>query len=169
MKTLNGFGDVRFRVPGKEVKKTDLDGTFKNEKSWRKYPDKVWSKVVKGEKGNQLEFGYENLSWGGVRSSKSFLLEENQQAVFTFTVRGKGTLFAGAGWNNSGGKFAANSPQGVGHMLTEKPQTFRHVITRSPILAGKGAFRFYPALFLQPPGGKAVVENLSLSIEPLKK
>ena len=169
LKTINGFGDVRFGTFKDSVKKIDVDGTFKNEKSWRKNPAQVWSRVVKGDKGNHLEFGYEKLSWGGVRTGKTFLLEENEQAILTFTVRGEGTLFAGAGWVNSGGKFAGNSPQGVSHKLTEKPQTFTHVIKLDSILAGKDAFRFYPALFLQSPGGKAVVENVSLTIEPLKK
>lgn len=163
---VSGFGQVRF---GKRAPERKIDiSNFKNRRIWYTSSPKVKMEYVKVNGKDGIKFGFQKLSWGALRCSTYTDLQSDEEALFSVTLRGKGTGTLGAGWNNAGGKFVVNGGGGARFTLSDKPQTVTAVFQLTPEIAQKGGKRFYPSVFINAPGGEAVIEKAALTVRKRK-
>jgi hypothetical protein len=123
---------------------------------------------VKVNGKDAVKFGYQKMQWGALRCYAVTDLQSDEEAVFTVTLRGKGKGTLGAGWLNAGGRFVVNGGGGASFTLSDKPQTVTAVFRMAPEVAQKGGKRFYPSVFINAPGGEAVIEKAALTVRKRK-
>ena len=162
----SGFGQVRF---GKRPLERKVDiSNFRNKAIWHASSPKVKMEYVKVDGKDAIKFGYQKLAWGALRCNAVTDLQSDEEAVFSVTLRGKGKGTFGAGWLNGGGKFVVNGGGGAKFTLSDKPQTVTAVFRMTPDVVQKGGKRFYPSIFINAPGGEAIVEKASLTVRKKK-
>ena len=161
---ITGFGNIRFgaRPAGERI--IDINGDFSKRKVWLASPPKVKVEYIEVNGKPAVKFGYEKLPWGALRCGVTTALGDDEEAVFSVTIRGKGKGSLGVGWQNMAGRFVVNGHGGVKFDLSDKPQTVTNVIRLSPMEMQKGAAIFYPNIFITAPGGEAIVEKAELKI-----
>ena len=89
-------------------------------------------------------------------------------AVVTATLTGRGKAYLTAGWVNAAGRFAANSSDAPGIVLSDRPQNLSRTSRPTPRIRQKGGDAFYVNIFLSRPGGEFILQKAELKIRRAK-
>lgn len=89
-------------------------------------------------------------------------------AVVTVTLPGRGKAYLTAGWVNAAGRFAANSSEVPGIVLSDRPQNLSRTSRPTPRIRQKGSDAFYVNIFLSRPGGEFILQKAELKIRRAK-
>ena len=168
LKHISGYGKVRFgpRSPGERT--VDISGEVGNKKFWRAANPKCFLEFVTADGKNAVKGGYRKGTWGGISSMVRTALEEDEEAVVTVTLTGRGTAYLTAGWVGATGRFAANSSDAPGTLLSDKPQVLTRTFRLTPQIRQKGGDAFYVNIFLSRPGGEFILRKAELKIRRTK-
>ena len=89
-------------------------------------------------------------------------------AVATVTLAGRGKAYLTAGWVNAADRFAANSSEVPGIVLSDRPQQLARTFRLTPRIRQKGGDAFYVNIFLSRPGGEFILQKAELKIRRAK-
>ncbi len=89
-------------------------------------------------------------------------------AVVTATLTGRSKAYLTAGWVNAAGRFAANSSEVPGIVLSDRPQNLSRTSRPTPRIRQKGGDAFYVNIFLRRPGGEFILQKAELRIRRAK-
>ena len=120
--------------------------------------------VVPEPTGNKTLDDYVALGGKVIRTA----VKKASGAVVTVTLRGRGKAYITAGWVNAAGRFAANSSEVPGILLSEKPQVLSRTFRLTPQIRQKGGDAFYVNIFLSRPGGDFIIERAEVTLRRAK-
>jgi hypothetical protein len=168
MKHISGYGKVRFGARSPVVRTIDISGGLREKKFWRPANAKCFLEFVTVDGKNAVKGGYREGTWGGISSMIRTALEEDEEAVATVTLKGRGKAYLTAGWVSATGRFAANRSEVPGIVLSEKPQVLTRTFRLTPQIRQKGGDAFYVNIFLSRPGGEFILQKAELKIRRAK-
>lgn len=120
--------------------------------------------VVPEPAGNKALDDYVALGGKVIRTA----VKKASGAVVTVTLPGRGKAYLTAGWVNASGRFAANSSEEPGIVLSDKPQNLSRTFRLTPRIRQKGGDAFYVNIFLSRPGGEFILQKADLKIRRAK-
>ena len=168
LKHISGYGKVRFGARSPDERTVDLGGGAQVKKFWKPANPKCFLESVTADGKNAVKGGYREGTWGGISSMVRTALEEDEEAVVTVTLRGRGKAYLTAGWVNASGRFAANSSDAPGIVLSDRPQNLSRTFRLTPRIRQKGGDAFYVNIFLSRPGGEFILQKAELKIRRAK-
>jgi|GEM_PF-4986577 len=120
--------------------------------------------VVPEPAGNKALDDYVALGGKVIRTA----VKKASGAVVTVTLPGRGKAYLTAGWVNAAGRFAANSSEVPGTVLSDRPQVLTRTFRPTPQIRQKGGDAFYVNIFLSRPGGEFILQKAELRIRRAK-